>query len=136
MYARKPDYFLCIVTFSSLTKGIVCMRVYVCGGGPIVNLHLPGQCNILAAAVVVNYRTRFLHSIVHDMHVREGHLDSIIAVVLVIIHLPRYFRSLRFMTCTPKITVCFMFSAKFKYYTAFLPHTDILYRRYFLNFNG
>lgn len=103
------------VYIATSCKERVCLNVYphiiyVCGGGPIVNLHLHGQCNVLAAAAV-NYRVREMYS------GREGHLDNIIVVVVpTIIHLPRYFRSRRFITRTPKITVCFVFSAKFKYY--------------------
>jgi len=83
-------------------------RIRACGGGPIVNLHLHGQCNVLAA--VVNYRTRFLHGAAHEIHSGEGHLDNIIVVVVpAIIHLPRYFRSWRFMTRTSEIAVCFVY---------------------------
>lgn len=61
-------------------------------------------------AVVVNYRTRFSHNAAHEIHSREGHLDNIIVVVVsAIIHLPRYFRSWRFMTCTSEIAVCFVY---------------------------
>jgi len=52
--------------------------VYMCGGGPIVNLHLHGQCNVLAAVMVI-YRSRFLRcSAAHEFQKGRGRVTWII----------------------------------------------------------